>query len=76
MLPGKRARRSPARSNAGPPLTPLPAGPAAEDPYVYPGTRVLCNLWGTRDPAAQASLEGKATTIALTRLRRNPVAGR
>lgn len=47
----------------------------AEDPYVYPGTRVLRNLWGTRDPVALASLEGKATTIALTRLRRNPVAG-
>lgn len=46
------------------------------DPYVYPGTNVLRNLRGIRDPEELSKLEGIATARRLAELARNPVHGK
>lgn len=38
------------------------------DPYVYPGTEVLCNVQGLRDRDELAALEASVTTLALAEL--------
>ena len=46
------------------------------DPYVYPGTTVLRNLRGIRDPDEAATVEALATAKRLTELHEKPGKGR
>jgi len=48
----------------------------ADDPYVYPGTNVLCNHFGIRDPDELARRENDAATARLVELKARPLAGR
>jgi len=45
------------------------------DPYVYPGTDVLRNRLGLRDPAALAAAESRLTALADAELAAHPIAG-
>lgn len=42
------------------------------DPYVYPGTDVLQNLWGLRDPEALRHFEAHSVRLRELELRRQP----
>jgi cell filamentation protein len=47
----------------------------AEDPYCYPGTRVLVNQADIRDAEKLAAYEGAKVAVALLGLRETPVSG-
>ena len=47
----------------------------ADDPYVYPGTRVLRNRYGIREAAELAQRENDAATVRLLQLRLYPLPG-
>jgi cell filamentation protein len=46
------------------------------DPYVYPGTNVLKNLFNERDKSKLDTREQILTSIALDDLRKKPVKGK
>src|SRR5665213_1480556 len=46
------------------------------DPYVYPGTNVLRNLWDTRDADRLSKIEAIATTRRTIELEHEPIVGR
>jgi cell filamentation protein len=50
--------------------------PASSDPYTYPGTDVLRNILGIRDPRQLAAFEANATAARLIELDAAPLAGR
>lgn len=74
---GARARRRAAGRPAGPGR---PAGRAAgrlsSDPYVYPGTTVLCNARGIRDADELRRVEGCLTSLRAARLATERLPGR
>lgn len=47
----------------------------ARDPYVYPGTDVLRNLWDIRNQAELQRFEAGVTTINIAELSRQPLPG-
>lgn len=47
----------------------------ADDPFVYPGTNVLRNKKGLRDPARLEQLEAQATTMRIAGLESAPIQG-
>lgn len=47
----------------------------ADDPFLYPGTKVLRNKKGLRDPAALDQFEREAATVRLYQLERKPIRG-
>ena len=48
----------------------------AEDPYVYPGTNVLRNHFGLRDPTELSRRERNASAWRAWELRARPLPGR
>ena len=46
------------------------------DPYVYPGTEVLRNVWNIRDAKDLARREAKVTAVAAAKVARKPIPGR
>jgi len=50
--------------------------PGNTDPYLYPGTDVLQNVAGLRDPERLAALEANATAARLAELDASPIQGR
>jgi cell filamentation protein len=50
--------------------------PESSDPYTYPGTEVLRNIPGIRDPQSLAAFEANATTVRLAELDAAPLKGR
>jgi len=49
--------------------------PASLDPYTYPGTDVLRNIPGIRDPSQLAAFEANATAVRLIELDERPLTG-
>ena len=71
-LPASRRGRAPRRL----PDRHRPSLPMAEDPYVYPGTNVLRNHFGLRDPTELSRRERNASAWRAWELRARPLPGR